>query len=193
VKLGLYGGTFDPIHNAHLRIAQFVKKQLELDKVIFIPASRPPHKEKTSSANLRLKMVKAAIADYSDFDCSTIEIDRKGKSFTFDTITEMKERYKLKKNQLFWIIGSDNLSEFHTWHKPNEILDICTIVVFPRDTNNVESVQNDLLQKVIYLEEAPLLNISATEIRSRISKGQSVENLIPPSVKKIIFEEKLYS
>ena len=139
-----------------------------------------------------IKMVEAAIADNRDLECSGIEIDRTGKSFSYDTICALKEFYQLAKEQIFWIIGSDNLAEFHTWHKPDEILKASNIVVFPRQRNDVDLKQNDFFKQVLYLKEAPLIEISSSEIRDRVKNGFSIKYYVPDGVKKIIVEQKLY-
>lgn len=192
MKIGLYGGTFDPIHNVHLLIAQYIKDELGLEKIVFIPASVPPHKKVISTSDLRFKMVEAAIADNPDFECSGIEIDRVGKSFSYDTICALKEFHQLVKEQIFWIIGSDNLVEFHTWRKPDEILKICNIVVFPRQRKDVGLKQNKFFKQVIYLKEAPLIEISSSSIRDRVKTGLSIKYYVPDVVEKIIFGHKLY-
>jgi nicotinate-nucleotide adenylyltransferase len=193
VKIGLYGGTFDPIHNAHLLIAQYIKDELGLNRIIFIPSSVPPHKKNISPSHLRFRMVEAAISDNPDFECSGIEIDREGKSFSFDTLSTIKDMYQLNKEQLFWIIGSDNLIDFHNWYKPEKIISICTVVVYPRKKNESEFEQNIFLPRVLYLKNAPLLEISSSELRSRVKIGRSIKYFVPPVVEKIISSEKLYS
>lgn len=192
MKIGLYGGTFDPIHNAHLLIAQYIKDELGLEKVVFIPASVPPHKKTFSASNLRYKMVEAAIADNPDFECSPIEIERKGKSFSYDTICGLKEFYQLGREQIFWIIGSDNLAEFHTWHKPDEIIKACNIVVFPRNKKCGDLKNTAVFEQILYLRAAPLLEISSSEIRNRVKDGLPIKYYVPDLVNEIIFEQKLY-
>ncbi len=192
VKFGLYGGTFDPIHNAHLSIARYVKDKLGLNKIIFIPASIPPHKKTISASSIRFKMVETAIADEPAFECSDIEINRFGKSYSYDTICALKKEYQLEKEQIYWIMGADNLTDFNTWYKPDEILKICNVVIFPRKKHDDELTHNKFFQQILYLGKAPLIEISSSAIREKVNNGFSIKKIVPDQIEKIIIEEKLY-
>lgn len=192
MKLGLYGGSFDPIHNAHLIIAQFVLDELQLEKVIFIPSAIPPHKETFASSEYRCKMVQLAIQDNPRFECSDVEIQRGGTSYSVDTITYFRDRYHLDKENLFWIMGSDNLVDLPNWKQPERILQMCTIVVFPRRKNNFHQAPMEIRQQVIYLKDAPIIDISSTTIRHFLNARRSIKYLVPPEVEKIILDKGLY-
>lgn len=192
MKLGLYGGSFDPIHNAHLIIAQFVLDELQLEKVIFIPSAIPPHKKTFASSEYRCKMVQLAIQDNPRFECSDVEIQRGGTSYSVDTITYFRDRYNLGKENLFWIMGSDNLVDLPNWKQPERILQMCTVVVFPRRKNNFHQAPLEIRQQVIYLNDAPIIDISSTTIRNFLSAHRSIKYLVPSEVEKIILEKGLY-
>ncbi len=192
MKIGLYGGTFDPIHCAHLIIAQYVKEELKLDKVIFIPAAYPPHKEVFSDPRHRLKMVNLAISDNPAFESSEIEIRKGDVSYSVDTIESLKKGYDLPGEHLFWIMGADNLVDFTNWRNPDRILELCTIVIFPRSDKSFEKAPEWIKKNVIYLKHAPIIEISSTTIRSFVQNGRSIRYLVPPAVEKFIYSQNLY-
>lgn len=192
MKVGLYGGTFDPIHNAHLIIAQFVKEELTLDKVIFIPSAHPPHKQVFSASSVRLKMVNLAIAENTHFECSELELNRQEIAYSVDTIEFLKHQFKITKEQLFWLMGFDNLIDLPNWKNPDKIFGLSTIVVFPRSQDRINNIRKEYLEKVIFLHKAPILEISSTTIRDFIQKGRSIKYLVPPAVEELIYSEKLY-
>ncbi|MFQ5825036.1 MAG: nicotinate-nucleotide adenylyltransferase [bacterium] len=192
MKIGLYGGTFDPIHNAHLIIAQYIKEELQLNKVIFIPSACPPHKQVFATPGIRLKMVNLAIADNPDFECSEIEIRKQVITYSVDTIESLKNQFNIDKQNLFLLMGSDNLIDLPNWKNPEKIIGLCTIVVFPRSHDNIERVQSQYRDKVIYLQGAPVIEISSTTIRNLIHKDRSIKYLVPPKVEELINSEKLY-
>ncbi|MFQ5771766.1 MAG: nicotinate-nucleotide adenylyltransferase, partial [bacterium] len=170
MNIGLYGGTFDPIHCAHLIIAQFIKEELNLSKIIFIPSGNPPHKQVFGPAHLRLKMVQLSIVDNSDFECSMIEINKPDKSYSVDTIAQIKNDFNLTKENLFFIIGSDNFIELPKWKKPDKIFQMCKVVVFPRNKVDFELTPPEFRKQAIHLKNAPIIEISSTQIRSLIKR-----------------------
>lgn len=198
MKIGLMGGTFNPIHNGHLIISEYVREVMDLDKVIFIPSGDPPHKESSDLLNaaIRKDMTLLATLSNSKFDVSTIEIDRKGKSYTVDTIMELREKYK--EDELFFIIGSDSLFQLRTWRNFEELLSIANFIVANRPGDN----HNDIYMQMKILEntygasikkvDTPLISISSTDIRSRIAKGFSIKYLVPESVENYIIKQDLY-
>ncbi|MFQ5865030.1 MAG: nicotinate-nucleotide adenylyltransferase [bacterium] len=192
MKIGLYGGTFDPIHCAHLVIAQYIKEVLHLNKVIFIPSAYPPHKQVFSKPLLRLKMVNLAIGDNQAFECSKIEITKKETCYSVDTIELLKKELDLPRENLFWIMGSDNLVDLPNWKNPDRILDLCNIVIFPRIDISFENALEEHRKRVIYLKDAPIIDISSTTIRNFVEKGHSIKYLVPPAVEELIYSEKLY-
>ena len=192
VRIGLFGGRFDPIHNGHLIIAEFIREELHLDKVIFIPAAMPPHKETRTDAGLRLHMVSACTADNPFFEPSDIEIRRQGVTYSVDTIQEIKDSYQTFVPELFWVMGEDNFVEFHKWKDPERIRQLCRIVVFPRTAEQTAGRVDLPPDDVCFLKHAPFLEISSTFVRNLIREGRSVKYLVPPQVQQIISKFGLY-
>lgn len=192
IRLGLYGGAFDPIHSAHLIIAQYIKEELDLNKIVFIPAANPPHKMVHSPAAIRLEMVQESIANNQHFECSDIEIRNPDVRYSIDSISRLKSEYAVDADSLFWIIGSDNFVDFLSWKSPEKIVELCTLVVFPRNKVNFEEGPQAFKSEAIYLRDAPLLDISSTMVRSFVREGRSVSYLVPPPARHLIEEHKLY-
>jgi len=190
MKTGIFGGTFDPVHNAHIAIATQAFKQLMLDKIIFIPAWTAPHKtdnlSPASRARFRIEMIELAIADFDNFYVSDIEINRKGISYTFDTLKELK---KITKNneEFFLLIGSDNYLIFDEWHNFNEIHNLASVVVYKRPDSYLSEIIMPF--KILKGKE---YKITSTDIRKKISNGESIEGLIPKNVEKFILKNNLY-
>ena len=193
MKIAILGGSFDPIHFGHLQLAQWAYEELELSKVLFIPAATPPHKRSVhlSDAFHRLAMVKIALEQYPQFAVSDIEINRQGISYTIDTIQEIKLQFQLNSNDLHLIIGADNLVTFYSWRSPEQILKECRVVAFRRPGFDLNEVDPDLLAQVEILN-TPLLPVSSTEIRKKIRGGESVANLVPEEVLTYIWQHHLY-
>jgi nicotinate-nucleotide adenylyltransferase len=193
MKIGLYGGTFDPPHNAHLKLAEWVKKELQLSYIYFIPTSVHAFKNNAdlSPAHIRLKLVEEAIKGYKGFRVSRIEIDRKDTSYTVHTLQDFKQYENLPESELNYIIGIDNLTDFHLWKDPDTIIKLARIVVIRRTIADVQKVDINFKHKVTYLE-SPIIDISGTEIRTKVRQGIDVSELIPPSVSKVINESGLY-
>lgn len=190
MKIGMYGGTFDPIHLAHLVIAEYALSELDLDQLVFVPSYTPPHKrsKKISPPEHRLNMLKLAIENHPQFAVCEFELDKGGTSFTIDTIHYLQQHYYLLHDDLFVIIGADNLVDFHRWKDPDLILQNARIAVAGRPSyETTNSVYTDF----IYLD-TPLLDISASVIRDRIRQHKSVRYLVPPSVEHYIREHHLY-
>ena len=193
MKIGLYGGTFDPPHNAHLKLAEWVREKLQLDYIYFIPAAVHACKNNSdlSPASIRLKLVEKAIEDYGRFRVSRIEIDRNEISYTVHTLEHFRQYEKLTGSQLFYIIGSDNLIDFHKWKEPDRIMKLAQIVVLRRSADQAKKSDDIYAEKVIYLN-SPLIDISSTEIREKIGQGSDVSDLIPFAVSIIIDNYGLY-
>lgn len=213
-RIGLFGGTFNPIHNGHLIIAEQVKSLIGLDIIYFIPSFIPPHKT-TIHHNHRLRMVSESIKNRSDFYTSTIEINRGTVSYTVDTIKEYKQL--LGDVEIFFIIGSDAFLEIHTWEKGEEILNLCKFIVINRgsgdyhkiidnslklfvnnyshlklqivDTYNLNDM--DIYGDVIYINSEPI-GISSTQIRRLVSHSKSIRYLVDDNVREYINSHKLY-
>ncbi len=198
MKIGVLGGTFDPIHRGHRAIAEAARNRLGLDEVYFVPAARTPLKESgaTLAVERRVSMVRLGIAGYPYFKLSTIEIDRPGPSYTVDTITELRDKLG-PENELFFIVGWDILSQLSRWREPAKIIQMCRLVAVPRpgyslpDSASMEAAIPGLSQRLIVLDE-PKIDISATEIRQRAARGESISHLVPEPVAEYIRKEKLY-
>ncbi|MFQ5636363.1 MAG: nicotinate-nucleotide adenylyltransferase [bacterium] len=193
MKVGLYGGTFDPLHNAHLIIAQYIKEEFHLDKIIFIPCGLPPHKDVFSSKEVRLEMVQASIADNPVFELSDIEVRSSITSYSVDTIKQIKDRRRANCPTFFWIIGSDNYLQFPQWKNPEKILEMCDLIVFPRNHDDFERAPEEFKDHpAIHLINAPLIEISSTQIRALVQKERSIRYLVPAAVEAIIHSSHLY-
>lgn len=190
-KLGILGGTFNPPHIAHLIVAESVRDQLKLDKVLFIPAATPPHKTNIEiiPAEQRSRMLRLATKSNPFFGVSDIELHRKGKSFTIDTLIELKGRFP--KSIFYYLLGIDLLIEFDTWKNPDRILEECTLVAMNRPDADLARVDKELLRKV-ELVNVPNLDISSTIIRRRVKFGRSIKYLVPDEVEKYILENSMY-
>lgn len=186
--VGIFGGTFDPIHLAHLICAQFVFETRELEKIIFIPSNISPHKKDIISANSndRLEMINLAISEIPYFECSDFEIEKDDISYTVDTLIHYKKKYE----NLELIIGEDNFNTFNTWKDPNKIIELAKVIVLKRDQkqNNQENIYE---KSVVYLD-SPNIEISATNIRDRIKNKQSINFLVPEKVQNYIYDNNLY-
>lgn len=201
--IGIYGGTFDPIHTGHLIIADQTREILGLNKVVFLPNGNPPHKKATKSNKFhRLNMIKIAIEDNPCFEVSDIEIKREEPSYTYNTVLELKEIYN---DELYFIIGADSLINLHKWYNYQELIKLCKFVVLPRVLENLETNKNpsDFLKDWIInvlksdierfiIIDFPMLEISSTIIRNNISNKKSIKYILPEKVIKYIYEENLY-
>ena len=196
-KYGIFGGSFDPIHYGHLMICEYIKEEMGLDKVIFIPTGNPPHKDLGVSAEDRYEMVRIAISPNPDFEISDIETTRVNLSYTVDTIRELKKIYKEEK--LYFLIGLDSLFQLKTWKKIGDLSQEIEFVVALRPGYiNKEEIDNeiDFLREnfgtKINLIKTPLYEISSTDLRDRIHEGKSLRYLIPKKVLDYIEESGFY-
>lgn len=189
-KVGIFGGTFDPIHLGHLITAQSVKEIRNLDKIIFIPAYISPHKTdaKPSSPEDRLKMIKIAVDGIPFFDCSDIEVNKGGISYTVDTLRELKKYY----NKIEFIIGYDNIFTFHTWKEPDEIFKLADVIVLKRRSSHPPQFEDKYFRQAIFVQTRGI-EISATDIRERVKSGMPINFLVPPKVMEYIYNHKLYT
>ena len=195
-RYGIMGGTFNPIHLAHLYIAYEAKEQLNLDTIIFMPAGNPPHKKNNSiiDSSFRLDMVKLAIEDYEDFIVSSYEIEKKGLSFTYETLKALKK----DDVELYFIAGGDSLMDIEKWKNPEQILTDCKFVVFNRGQFSMEELDKQKIKlekkynaKIILLNIANI-DISASMIRRRLEEGKRVDFFLPNKVLKYIVDNRLY-
>jgi nicotinate-nucleotide adenylyltransferase len=216
-KLGILGGTFNPVHCGHLAAAEEVRDRLKLDRVLFIPSFIPPHKheEDVPPAVHRMEMVRLAVATNTAFEPSDIEIRRGGRSYTIDTIESLHNVYP--DAELYFITGLDSFLEIQTWHKWETLLSLCRFVVLSRPGYSfsglgkldfMKSAEEEftgfdrgiLTQSVVrsgkfivYLEMIPLFDISSTDIRRRVKEGRSIKYLLPEAVETYIIKNKLYA
>lgn len=197
MKIGIIGGTFNPIHLAHLYIAYEAKCQLNLDKIIFIPTGSPPHKKDMEilEASLRYNMVYEAIKNYEDFEISDYEIEKKGLSYTFETL----EHFKNDDNELYFITGADCLMDIEKWKYPEKIFRLCNFVVFNRagySKKNLriqkEKIQQKFNTNIIFLDIIDL-EISSSIIRNRIKEGKRIDFFMPREVLEYIITNNLYN
>ncbi|MCD6117605.1 nicotinate-nucleotide adenylyltransferase [bacterium] len=193
MRIGLFGGTFDPIHTGHLIIAEAVRTGLCLDKIFFIPAGSPPHKiqNTVTEAGLRLEMVKIAIHDYPYFHVSDIEIGRKGKSFTIDTIRMFQNSPDFADDEFVLIIGCDNFLGLGNWYQPDEVLKSIDTVVAVRPGFDLSKAEKRFINKVKIIK-TPLIDISSSQIRESVHNGESVSFWVPENVKQFIETKGLY-
>lgn len=213
-RIGLFGGTFNPIHSGHLKAAQAAQRSCVLQKVLFIPSFIPPHKETSSvvSAAHRLKMVSMAIRGYPGFSASSIEIEARGKSYSILTLEKIKKIYP--RAFFYFILGIDAFLEIETWKEYERVLDQCDFIVISRkghsleeakhvlgvsyrerivdlsETGSIGADQND--KRNIYLLTFDALDVSSTAIRERLGKGLGIEGMVPHQVGEYIQKNKLY-
>jgi nicotinate-nucleotide adenylyltransferase len=182
-KIGIYGGTFDPIHHGHLILARDACEALELEKVIFIPAALSPHKigKTTAPPEVRLEMVRRAIESEPRFGIDDCELHRPAPSFTIDTVELIQKRERSA--QLFYFIGEDNIAGLTSWHRFQELEAAVQFVLLDR---------RDFENKTDYPVIRRHIDISATEIRKRVADGRSIRYLVPRAVEEIIAREQLY-
>lgn len=184
MKIGLYGGTFDPVHHAHLLLARDALEQLGLDRLIFIPNQLSPHKQMTepAPAAARLAMIEAAIAGEPRFGVDDLELRREPPSYTIETLLEWVERHP--DAEFYFLLGQDNLAELPTWRRIEEVTRLARLVVFHRSDERVQHPYLTLPRRV---------EISASEIRRRVAKGLSIRYLVPDEVARIITQHHLYA
>jgi len=198
MELGVLGGTFDPIHNGHLAIAETARAQMNLTEVLFVPAGQPWLKENRAitAAEHRLSMVRLAIADRPSFKLSTIETERAGPSYTVDTIAQLRAELG-DQDKLFFILGWDSLAQLPEWYQPARLVKMCQLVAIPRasspppDLDRLNRAVPGLGPQVIRLDE-PWINISASQIKQRVARGLPIDRLVPAPVDQYIKQHRLY-
>jgi len=195
MKLGVMGGTFDPIHLGHLAAAENARFYYDLDRVLFMLSAQPPHKEGQSitSAHHRLKMLQLAVADNYRFEVSTLEMQREGASYTVDTLKQLHR--ELAEPHIYFLMGSDSLFDLVTWYHYEEIADLCTLVSISRPGFANEEAYRALPETVrakTTILEVPGLEISSTELKRRLHQGEPVRYLLPIAVEAYIKEHNLY-
>ncbi len=199
MKVGIMGGTFDPIHNGHLVTAEAVRDTLNLDEVLFIPSARPPHKQDREiiSSEHRLAMTVLATCFHPKFRVSTIEILRSGPSYAVDTIDTLKRQYK-SGTEFYFILGADAALELSTWHNAQELIEKCYFIAATREGTDIDirTIEADFGKSAkghILRVETPKIEISSTDIRKKIKCGRSIRYLVPDTVEAYIRKERLYN
>ena len=198
-RLGIMGGTFDPIHYGHLVAAEMARSKFKLSKVLFIPSGTPPHKDRNdiSAAGLRFEMIELAIQDNPAFDISDLELERKGPSYTVDTLRVLRRTWP--DHELYFITGSDVLREIFSWREAEEILKMTEFIGAARpgfDASDfllqVQQEHPENIARIHYLE-VPALAISSTDIRARVRRDQPIRYLLPEAVRHFILQHGLYT
>jgi len=198
MNIGVLGGTFDPVHNGHLIVAEEAKNRLNLAEVLFVPAGQPWLKVDwpITPAEHRLHMLRLALAEKPYFKLSTMEIERAGPSYTIDTIIELRSQLDAE-DELFFILGQDNLAQLPQWRDAPRLITMCYLVAVPRpgsprpDLKALETSLPGISQRVMLLDK-PYIDISASGIRDRRTQGLSVRHLVPEPVNRYIKEHGLY-
>ena len=191
-RVGLFGGTFNPLHEAHLLVAHRAIEQFDLSEVVFIPSGIPPHKEVAEGVSKedRYAMVKQGIAAYTDFPVSRIEIDRLAPSYTIDTIRALKPEYPAG---LCFIVGADLLVQIDTWKEPQALLASVPFLIAPRDGISKETFRAPPFDRArIHFLEMEEVDLSSTWVRNRVKQGETVMDCVPRSVATYIEEHGLY-
>ena len=200
-RVGLFGGTFNPIHNGHLKIASAVASQLDLGRVIVLPSGRPPHKslDELIDARHRAEMVKLAIVSKPLFELSLFDLERDGPTFTIDTVHHFQAILG-DATSLYWIIGADSLGELPTWRRVQELVRCCQIVSAARkgceviDWDDLAAVFDEIAIQSLRrgVLQTPVVEISSTQVRRRISQSLPIDDLVPADVAAYIAKNSLY-
>ncbi len=186
MRIGLFGGMFDPPHIGHLILAERTVDLLALDTIIIFPAGNHPTKPTITPASDRLELCRRTFTDNPKFVVSDIEVKRETPSYSIDTIKAFKQQYP--ETELFLCIGADNAASFHQWHLPEEIVKLCSIVVWARKSISIDSPFANFMQVL----PTPLLHISSTEIRQIVADGQSIRYMVTDAAREYIMANGLY-
>lgn len=196
MKIGIFGGAFNPVHNGHLNIADAFYEDLKLDKMLLIPTANPPHKNGAGllSGDDRINMLRLAIEN-KPYEISTIEFERNDKSYTYNTLLELKRLYP--EADLFLIIGADQIINFEKWYRYSDILDMVTLCASARESEEekqiiIKSAQRLGIQDRFYMSGRAVLRVSSSDIRDKIKNGSDVSKLLPKKVFDYISEKGLY-
>jgi nicotinate-nucleotide adenylyltransferase len=188
MRVGVFGGSFDPVHLGHLILAEQCRDQAQLDRVLFVPAPRPPHKADTSASfDDRVAMLRLAVAGHSAFAVDTLEAERSGPSYTVETLHILHQREP--KTLWFLIVGSDSVRDLGTWRQPDEIARLASLLIVARP--GCEAVMPPTYFNAITVN-SPLIDIASTDLRQRIESGRSIRYLVPAAVEAYIRDRGLY-
>lgn len=190
MNIGIFSGSFDPIHIGHIILANYIVEFTEIDKICFLVSPQSPFKadKELTNENLRLEMVQQALADYEHFEASNIEFSLPKPSYTVNTLEAVQEKYP--EHQFTLIIGADNWASFEDWKNPERILDRFKLMVYPRLGSRI-TIPTKMRNKVEALE-SPIIEISSTFIRESIAEGRDMKAFLPLSVYNMINEKQLY-
>ena len=200
-RIGILGGTFDPIHLGHLIIAEQARDQYKLDRVLLIPSGHSYFKDnrsrKVQPAQVRLEMTKIAAGNYKPFEVSDIEVNRPGNTYSFETLEELKDQNP--ESELFFIVGADTICSMRTWREPKRIFDVCTVLAAMREDQvdpeefqkQTQALERDFGAR-IFPVSIPNIGISSTQIREKAASGKSVHYLVPDALESYIIETGIY-
>lgn len=182
-RIGIFGGSFNPIHIGHLKMAEAARKEYKLSSVYFIPCGIPPHKKKEElfNAKLRYKLVKEAIKTKKHFKILDVEIKKKKRTYTIDTVIKLR---KSNTSSFYFLIGADEFEKLQTWKNPNKLAHLLEFLVLPRPSKNIKAP--NIKNLTWHMVHTKPVNISSTEIRNRIEKGKPIKNLIPYKVNLLL-------
>jgi nicotinate-nucleotide adenylyltransferase len=200
MRIGIFGGTFDPVHLGHLILAENCREQGRLDQVWFIPAAAPPHKldRPVTPFDRRAEMLRLALAGNPAFGVNELERDRPGPSYTADTLTELRRRHP--GDEFFLLVGSDTLADLPAWHQPARILQMAGLLIWLRPGHPPHSAEQlrqalrlpEQIEVRLQVVEGPLIDISSSDLRRRVAAGRSLRYLVPRAVEQYIREKGLY-
>lgn len=200
MRVGVFGGTFDPVHLGHLILAEQCRDQGRLDQVLFLPAARPPHKQdrELTPFDRRVEMLSLAIAGHPAFRIDELERERPGPSYTADTLDVLRQR--ASQTELFLILGSDSLVDLPFWYEPAKIVELASLLIVARPGSDIPPLET--LRKPLRLPESlplraelvvcPLIDIASRDLRRRVAEGKSIRYMVPRAVEMYIREKKLY-
>lgn len=199
MKIGVLGGTFDPVHNGHIMMAEKARDELGLDKVILVPAGKPMSKpgQKVSPAEDRIAMLEMAVKGKPKLEISNIEIERPGPSYTAETLTELRKCVG-EEDELYFILGMDSLKQLKEWYRPERILEIARIAVVTRpgytkpDTDEMKKTIPGITERTVFINGMKT-DISATKIRKKAEKGEKLDGIVPGEVAEYIATHNLYT
>lgn len=197
-RIGIYGGTFDPVHYGHLLLAEAAREQVGLDEVWFLPTRIPPHKQNVqiTEGGLRGDMLEFAIAGAREFKVDRRELRREGASYTVETLAELRREFP--DDEFYFIMGADSFVDFPTWRKPEEILTLAQLIVSNRGSDPLPSLDpvrqkfGDAAAARVKFVRMPSIEVASREIRRKVNRGESIRFLVPRAVEQVISEQKLY-